>query len=64
MPATQDRDLAQEAAEAAANAMALHIQTALGAESGDVAALFFDGPNMTVLTVMAATLIRAERRFL
>jgi len=60
----QDEGLAEEAAEAAANAMALHIQTTLGVESGDVAALFFSGPHMDTLRRMAAALIRSERNFL
>lgn len=58
-----DAALADQAAEAAANAMALAIQTALGVESGDVAALFFDGDHEETLREIARDYIQTERNF-
>lgn len=50
--------LAREAADAAANAMALVIQKGIGDHSGDIAGLFFSND---ALETMAAALIRFER---
>ena len=51
--------LAEEAAEAAANAMAMVIQRALGVPSGDLAAMWFDGEQR--LRDVASEYIDAER---
>jgi hypothetical protein len=54
-------ELATAAAEIAADAMALHIQRALGVQSGDLAGIFFSGSDVEGLATVARQYIEAER---
>lgn len=56
--------LATDAADAAANAMALAIQLGIGDDSGDIAGLFFSGPDESRLQDMARRLIATERNLM
>lgn len=51
-------DITDKAAAAAADAMALAIQEATGTTTGDVAGVFFSGPEMETLKDMAARLLK------
>jgi hypothetical protein len=62
---SQDQDLTPDgisevAAQAAADAMALAIQTSLKSTDGGPAGLFFSGGNFQVLVEMAARLYQHE----
>lgn len=50
-------DITDKAATAAADAMAQIIQEATGTSTGDVAGVFFSGPEMETLKNMAARLL-------
>jgi hypothetical protein len=58
-----DSALCARAADAAADAMALTIQQALGVQTGDVAGHFFTGPLLEELANVARAYLRTERAF-